>query len=596
MSFRLVSVVILILSSVYLWQQPARAQDSGESPSETQATVAAPITLEFVLGEDADISESLTVTLAISVTPSITSGLTLLELSAIPLQIEPFVVDASPGVTVLVDVPLSVTVAIEAPEDEAPEVSPETVAIIGVVNRNANARLGPGTGFSVSGQYQSGEEVTIVGRNDAGDWFLLDDGTWIAAFLVDTLSEDISRLSDAQGEPEKPGTIPPGWTRYTLLANDVEFAVPPGWTAEAETAAGTRFVPSDGSIKGLHAGFIEGVAQPGMDDKELIRALKLLVVESLDNLNVAFVQEGTLNIDGKPLYVVGKVSFPDEDGSGAFVAVLTSHAKGTILVLYWTFGTDTISDDTMAMLTLLANSFVLSADEVLSEDGELDATAQVTTSDDTHLQSADQRGSDSPAVPNSNMVGNARIQLPDPSELDFDVIPIGRSDNIVYIFIRNNTSEVYQRLSVDVVARDVDGTMLAVDDAIGSDPRRVGPGEVAFNTIYFSDVTLPADVQFEFDVSARPVSANEETGDLVIEEHNRIENRFVGMIGNPGTGMVSGPIEVQVLCFDEDGEYLRRYSDYTTKDEVAPGAAIPFQVDMREACTQYLMFASGFTR
>src|SRR5690606_12068189 len=180
------------------------------------------------------------------------------------------------------------------PEDEAPEVSPETAAIIGVVNRNANARLGPGTGFSVSGQYQSGEEVTIVGRNDAGDWFLLDDGAWIAAFLVDTLSEDVSRLSDAQGEPEQPGTIPPGWTRYTLLANDVEFAVPPGWTAEAETAAGTRFVPSDGAIKGLHAGFIEGVAQPGMDDKELIRALKLLVVESLDNLNVAYVQEGTL--------------------------------------------------------------------------------------------------------------------------------------------------------------------------------------------------------------------------------------------------------------------------------------------------------------
>jgi hypothetical protein len=50
--------------------------------------------------------------------------------------------------------------------------------------RNGNVRAGPGTGFAVVGSVGQGRELTITGRNEAGDWFQLADGGWIAAFLV----------------------------------------------------------------------------------------------------------------------------------------------------------------------------------------------------------------------------------------------------------------------------------------------------------------------------------------------------------------------------------------------------------------------------
>ncbi|HXF63382.1 MAG TPA: SH3 domain-containing protein [Caldilineaceae bacterium] len=52
-------------------------------------------------------------------------------------------------------------------------------------NRNANLRAGPGTNYSVVGGLQDGECVTIIGRNQAGDWYLLSSGAWVAAFLID---------------------------------------------------------------------------------------------------------------------------------------------------------------------------------------------------------------------------------------------------------------------------------------------------------------------------------------------------------------------------------------------------------------------------
>jgi hypothetical protein len=50
--------------------------------------------------------------------------------------------------------------------------------------RDANLRAGPGTNFAVVGGVRPGDRLTIVGQNAAGDWYQLDDGKWIAAFLV----------------------------------------------------------------------------------------------------------------------------------------------------------------------------------------------------------------------------------------------------------------------------------------------------------------------------------------------------------------------------------------------------------------------------
>lgn len=54
----------------------------------------------------------------------------------------------------------------------------------GVIIKNANLRAGPGTNFAVAGTAKQGQTVTIIGKNDAGTWYHLDTGQWIAVFLV----------------------------------------------------------------------------------------------------------------------------------------------------------------------------------------------------------------------------------------------------------------------------------------------------------------------------------------------------------------------------------------------------------------------------
>jgi len=52
-------------------------------------------------------------------------------------------------------------------------------------NRLANLRSGPGTTYAIVGRVQAGQSLAIGGQNQAGDWFRLREGQWIAAFLVD---------------------------------------------------------------------------------------------------------------------------------------------------------------------------------------------------------------------------------------------------------------------------------------------------------------------------------------------------------------------------------------------------------------------------
>jgi uncharacterized protein YraI len=60
----------------------------------------------------------------------------------------------------------------------APPLAPPSVTV------NANLRSGPGTDFPIIGGTIAGQTINIVARSEAGDWFLLDNGGWVASFLV----------------------------------------------------------------------------------------------------------------------------------------------------------------------------------------------------------------------------------------------------------------------------------------------------------------------------------------------------------------------------------------------------------------------------
>lgn len=65
-----------------------------------------------------------------------------------------------------------------------PTTTPTPAVAQASVTNNANLRAGPGLEFATIGGTVAGQTITIVGRNQDGSWFQLDNGGWVAAFLV----------------------------------------------------------------------------------------------------------------------------------------------------------------------------------------------------------------------------------------------------------------------------------------------------------------------------------------------------------------------------------------------------------------------------
>jgi hypothetical protein len=78
---------------------------------------------------------------------------------------------------------LATSVKISTPVFSASTPAPRL--FIGIVNRKANLRAGPGTNFRVVGSARVGEKLEIVAQNPEGTWCQITSGAWIAAFLLD---------------------------------------------------------------------------------------------------------------------------------------------------------------------------------------------------------------------------------------------------------------------------------------------------------------------------------------------------------------------------------------------------------------------------
>jgi hypothetical protein len=74
-------------------------------------------------------------------------------------------------------------------------------ARVGRVNRNANLRAGPSTTFAIVGGAPIGQVVQIVENNQDGTWYKLDNGQWIAAFLVTLVPENGDSVSEGFPRP-----------------------------------------------------------------------------------------------------------------------------------------------------------------------------------------------------------------------------------------------------------------------------------------------------------------------------------------------------------------------------------------------------------
>jgi len=129
-----------------------------------------------------------------------------------------------------------------------PTPTPTAEPIPPSVTANANLRSGPGTEFSQVGGTITGQTITIVARNEAGDWFQLDNGGWVASFLVANAPDPatIPIFDPNAPPPTAPLTSTVGTTATAGLTTTVPIT-----EAETVTETVTETTPSTPVVLGV---------------------------------------------------------------------------------------------------------------------------------------------------------------------------------------------------------------------------------------------------------------------------------------------------------------------------------------------------------
>jgi uncharacterized protein YraI len=172
------------------------ARSSNLTPTSTMQTVVVTLTLDLQL----TVTDTLTSTVPATVSLTLPDqgdgeAPVVVALGQLPLAdvvITPLApLTAAPALTETTAVTTSAEITAGAEVTETASVTTPaagpTVAITGTVAITANLRSGPDTTFDVAGTTTAGQTVTIVARNADGTWYLLNNGLWLAAILVDNV-------------------------------------------------------------------------------------------------------------------------------------------------------------------------------------------------------------------------------------------------------------------------------------------------------------------------------------------------------------------------------------------------------------------------
>ncbi|MCL4835593.1 MAG: SH3 domain-containing protein [Caldilineaceae bacterium] len=88
-----------------------------------------------------------------------------------------------------------------APSAPAPATPPGASAAAATANTLANLRAAPNTTATLTGSAQAGQTLVLVGKNAAGDWLKLENGSWIFAELVDNAPANLPVVGEDSSAP-----------------------------------------------------------------------------------------------------------------------------------------------------------------------------------------------------------------------------------------------------------------------------------------------------------------------------------------------------------------------------------------------------------
>jgi hypothetical protein len=92
------------------------------------------------------------------------------------------------------------TAAIQRAKQKLAGAPVQSVAQSPTANTAANLRAGPGQNYAITGGVTAGQQLNIVAKNPAGDWYQLASGAWIFGNLVDN-APDIPVASSIPAPP-----------------------------------------------------------------------------------------------------------------------------------------------------------------------------------------------------------------------------------------------------------------------------------------------------------------------------------------------------------------------------------------------------------
>lgn len=194
--------------------------------------------------------------------------------------------------------------------------------------------------------------------------------------------------------------------------------------------------------------------------------------------------------------------------------------------------------------------------------------------------------------------GTLNVSLPagDPGKVSILAIgPLDRSGSVPVI-ARNNTSGSVRQVQLSGTVRGPDGALLASGKDQGLKPNVVGPGQVVFGYVYFSiNLQAPQGSIYSINATWTAGSSDEYRKDVKVTELNQLSDRIVGSVANPYNYTVSGPISVDVMCFDNNGQPLSTHGGFTAQDSLGPNATGSFQISLyNESCPLFLIAAGGY--
>jgi hypothetical protein len=278
---------------------------------------------------------------------------------------------------------------------------------------------------------------------------------------------------------------------------------------------------------------------------------------------------------------IGKVSLPDVAGADDQVSYqLTAESEGFGLAA----GILVASRGRYVTMLVLLDIGSFDADQLV-ELGELalgklgSASGSKPSRDSTTTEPREEttttEATTDPATAPS-LVVEGTVTVPDGEEGELSVVLTGEADGdsgTVPVVVRNRTPDTLYGLEVTGTARSDDGDLAGSGSSQGFTPAVVGPGEWAFGYVYFEGA-VPAGATF--DLTAEGETEDDSIFGLVdatISEHNVVEDDFgttvVGIVANETGEEIAGPVNVNLMCFDEAGTGpLSTHDSYTEPDTI----------------------------